>query len=136
MWVANAAGQVIASTIPGMHGREVGDRLWFQTGRRGEGWVGAPEMQEFTKRVGMPIAVPLKASFDQSRVVGVLVEVIDWPKVVETLQSVKVLPEGQSERGYLLLSDAQRQRAERARQFVTRLGGRQDASQQRLASMR
>ena len=67
LWVANAAGQVIASTIPGMHGREVGDRLWFQAGRRGEGWVGAPEMQEFTKRVGMPIAVPLKASFDQSR---------------------------------------------------------------------
>ncbi len=106
LWVANAAGQVIASTIPGMHGREVGDRLWFQTGRKGDGWVGAPEMQEFTKRVGMPIAVPLKASFDQSRVVGVLVEVIDWPKVVETLQSVKVLPEGQTDRGYLLLSDA------------------------------
>ena len=39
LWVANAAGQVIASTIPGMHGREVGDRLWFQTGakRRGVG---------------------------------------------------------------------------------------------------
>ncbi len=105
LWVANAAGQVIASTIPGMHGREVGDRLWFQTGRKGDGWVGAPEMQEFTKRVGMPIAVPLKASFDQSRVVGVLVEVIDWPTVVATLQSVKVLPEGQNESGYLLLTD-------------------------------
>ena len=105
LWVANAAGQVIASTIPGMHGREVGDQLGFQTGRKGEEWVGKPEMQQFTKRVGMPIAVPLKASFDQSRVVGVLVEVIDWPKVVETLQGVKVLPEGQTDRGYLLLTD-------------------------------
>jgi methyl-accepting chemotaxis protein len=105
LWVANAAGQVIASTIPGMHGREVGSRPWFQEGRRGEEWVGAPEMQEFTKRVGMPIAVPLTASFDQSRVVGVLIEVLDWPKVVETLQGVKVLPDGQNERGYLLLSD-------------------------------
>jgi HAMP domain-containing protein len=106
LWVANAAGQVIASTIPGMHGLDVGSRLWFQEGRRGEEWVGAPEMQEFTKRVGMPIVVPLKASFDQSRVVGVLIEVLDWPKVVETLQSVKVLPDGQNDRGYLLLSDA------------------------------
>jgi methyl-accepting chemotaxis protein len=106
LWVANAAGQVIASTIPGMHGLDVGSRLWFQEGRRGEEWVGPPEMQEFTKRVGMPIVVPLKASFDQSRVVGVLIEVLDWPKVVETLQSVKVLPDGQNDRGYLLLSDA------------------------------
>lgn len=106
LWVANAAGQVIASTIPGMHGREVGDRTWFHAGRRGDAFVGAPEMQEFTKRVGMPLAMPLRASFDQSRVVGVLVEVIDWPRVVETLQAVKVLPEGQDERGFLIVADA------------------------------
>jgi methyl-accepting chemotaxis protein len=106
LWVANAAGQVIASTIPGMHGREVGNQPWFHAGRRGETWVGPPEMQEFTKRVGMPLAVPVRASFDQSRNIGVLVEVIDWPRVVETLQTVKVLPEGQDERGFLLLTDA------------------------------
>ncbi len=106
LWVANAAGQVIASTIPGMHGREVGDRPWLVAARRGDVYVGEPEMQEFTKRVGMPLAVPLRASFDQSRVIGVLVEVIDWPTVVTTLQTVKVLPEGQDERGYLVLTDA------------------------------
>ena len=106
LWVANAAGQVIASTVAGMHGREVGDRAWLLAARRGEPFVGDPEMQEFTKRVGMPLAVPLRASFDQSRVIGVLVEVIDWPTVVTTLQGVKVLPEGQDERGYLVLADA------------------------------
>ena len=107
LWVANAAGQVIASTIPALRGREVGDRPWFQAARRGESWVGMPEQQEFTDRIGMPIAVPLRASFDQSRVIGVLVEVVDWPTVVNTLQNVKVLPEGQDERGFLLLSDAE-----------------------------
>jgi methyl-accepting chemotaxis protein len=106
LWVANAAGQVIASTIPGMHGREVGDRVWFHAGRRGEAYVGPPEMQEFTKRVGMPLAMPLRASFDQSRIVGVLVEVIDWPRVIETLQAVKVLPEGQDQRGFLIVGDS------------------------------
>src|SRR5688572_11659784 len=106
LWVANAAGQVIASTIPGMHGREVGDRTWFHTGRRGDSYVGPPEMQEFTKRVGMPLAMPLRASFDQSRIVGVLVEVIDWPRVVETLQTVKVLPEGQNESGFVIVADS------------------------------
>jgi methyl-accepting chemotaxis protein len=107
LWVANAAGQVIASTIPALGGREVGDRPWFQAARRGEAWVGMPEQQEFTNRVGMPIAVPLRASFDQSRIIGVLVEVVDWPTVVDTLQSVKVLPEGQDDRGFLLLSDSE-----------------------------
>lgn len=107
LWVANAAGQVIASTIPGMHGREVGDRPWLVAARRGESYVGTPEMQEFTKQIGMPLAVPLRASFDQSRIIGVLVEVIDWPTVVTTLQGVKVLPEGQDERGFLVLSDAE-----------------------------
>jgi methyl-accepting chemotaxis protein len=107
LWVANAAGQVIASTTPALRGREVGDRPWFQAARRGEAWVGMPEQQEFTNRVGMPIAVPLRASFDQSRIIGVLVEVVDWPTVVNTLQGVKVLPEGQDERGFLLLSDSE-----------------------------
>ena len=105
LWVASAAGQVIASTLPGLHGREVGEREWLHAARRGESWVGVPEMQEITGRVGMPIAMPLYASFDRSKTVGVIVAVIDWPKVVETLQSVKVLPEGQNERGYLLLAD-------------------------------
>jgi methyl-accepting chemotaxis protein len=50
--------------------------------------------------------VPVRASFDQARNVGVLVEVIDWPRIVDTLQNVKVLPEGQSERGFLLLTDS------------------------------
>ena len=106
LWVASAAGQVIASTIPGMRGREVGDRAWLQAARRGEGWVGVPQMQEFTDRVGMPIAAPLYASFDRSRTVGVIVEVVDWPKVVETLQRVKVHPAGQDDRGYLVLADS------------------------------
>ena len=106
LWVASAAGQVIASTIPGMRGREVGDRAWLQAARRGEGWVGVPQMQEFTDRVGMPIAAPLYASFDRSRTVGVIVEVVDWPKVVETLQRVKIHPAGQDDRGYLVLADS------------------------------
>lgn len=106
LWVANAAGQVIASTIPAMRGREVGDRPWFQAARRGDAWVGVPEQQEFTSRVGMPLAVPLRASFDQSRIIGVVVEVVDWPAVVKTLQSVPVVPEGQNDRGYLLVADA------------------------------
>lgn len=105
LWVANAAGTVISSTLPGLRGREVGDREWLQAARRGETWVGSPEMQDLTGRVGMPIAVPVQASFDRSKTVGVLVAVLDWPKVVEILQSVKVVPEGQNERGYLALVD-------------------------------
>jgi len=106
LWVANAAGTVIASTMPGLQGREVGDQPWLQAARRGEAWIGTPEMQALTGRVGMPMAFPLLASFDRAKTVGVLVAVLDWAKIVEILQSVKVLPEGQNERGYMVLADA------------------------------
>ncbi|MCM3879396.1 MAG: methyl-accepting chemotaxis protein [Vicinamibacterales bacterium] len=105
-WVASGAGTVIASTLPALRGREVGDREWMAAARRGEVWVGNPEMQDLTGRVGMPMAVPLRATFDRSKVVGVIVQVLDWPKVVELLHGVQVVPEGQDERGYLLLVDS------------------------------
>ena len=107
LWVANAAGTVIASTLPTLRGREVGDREFLQAARRGEAWVGSPMMQDLTGRVGMPLAFPLQASFDRSKPVGVLVAVLDWPKIVATLQAVRVLPEGQDERGYLVLANSQ-----------------------------
>lgn len=106
IWVANAAGTVIASTLPALRGREVGDRDWLQATRRGETWVGHPASQDLTGRVGMPFAFPIRASFDRTKVVGVLVAVLDWPAVVEILRGVKVLPEGQNERGYLVLVDS------------------------------
>ena len=107
LWVANAAGTVIASTLPTLRGREVGDREFLQSARRGEAWVGSPMMQDLTGRIGMPLAFPLQASFDRSKPVGVLVAVLDWPKIQATLQAVNVLPEGQDERGYLVVANSQ-----------------------------
>ena len=106
LWVADAAGTVIASTLPGLQGREVGDRPWLQAARRGEPWVGLPMLQDLTERVGMPMAVPIRASFDSGITVGVLVAVLDWPGVVEILRNVNVVAEGQNETGYLVLTDA------------------------------
>jgi methyl-accepting chemotaxis protein len=106
-WVANVAGTVIASTLPALRGREVGDREFLQAARRGQPWVGSPGLQDLTGRVGMPLSFPLYASFDRSKPVGVIVAVLDWPKIVSLLQAVRVLPEGQDPRGYLLLTSSQ-----------------------------
>lgn len=105
LWVADAAGTVIAATLPSLRGLEVGDQPWLQAARRGESWVGQPSRQALTERVGMPVAVPIRASFDSSLTVGVLVEVLDWPAVVDVLRGVNVIAEGQNERGYLVLTD-------------------------------
>ena len=106
-WVANAAGTVIASTMPSLRGRDVGDREFLQAARRGQPWVGSPSLQDLTGRVGMPLSFPLQASFDRSKPVGVIVAVLDWPKISAILQAVRVLPEGQDERGYLVLTNSQ-----------------------------
>ena len=131
-WVANAAGQVIASTLPGA-ARPRSRRSRRGCRRRAAATRGSalPGLQEFTGRVGMPIAFPLRASFDRARTVGVLVAVLDWPKVVETLQGVKVVPEGQSDRGYLVLADA-RGVVLSAPPFFTGWEARQDAASARL----
>ncbi len=105
IWVANAAGKIIASTLPALRGTDVRERPWAQAAGRGESWVGAPGLQDLTARVGMPLAAPITASFDRTKPVGVLVAVLDWEKVVAILNAVKVLPEGQSEQGYLALTD-------------------------------
>src|SRR5256884_5163239 len=73
LWVASAAGPAIASTLPTLRGREVGDRDWLQSARRGETWIGSPEMQDLTGLVGMTVDVPLPASIDRSHNVGVFV---------------------------------------------------------------
>jgi len=105
IWVANAAGKIIASTLPALRGTDVRERPWVQAAVRGESWVGAPGLQDLTARVGMPLAAPIAASFDRTKPVGVLVAVLDWEKVVAILNAVKVLPEGQSDQGYLALTD-------------------------------
>jgi methyl-accepting chemotaxis protein len=104
--VANAAGTIIASTRPDQTGREVGNREWMQAARGGEGWVGRPGQQDLTGGVGMPLAFPVRASFDRSKTVGVIVAFLDWARVVEIMNAVKVVEEVQSARGYLLLADS------------------------------
>jgi methyl-accepting chemotaxis protein len=106
-WVANVAGTVIASTLPSMRGRDVGNQEFLQAARRGEPWVGSPAVIDLTGRAGMMLAFPLQASFDRSKPVGVIVAVLDWPKIASVLQAVRVLPEGQDERGYLVLTNGQ-----------------------------
>lgn len=103
IWVANAAGTVITSTLPSLRGREVGDREWLVAAHKGQPWAGSPGLQDLTGRVGMPLAFPIPASFDRAKNIGSLVAVLDWPKVVDILNQVKVVPEGQDERGYLVL---------------------------------
>jgi len=105
LWVANAAGTVISATLPELIGREVGDQDWLRAARRGDAWIGQPSLQTLTERIGMPLAVPIRASFDSSITVGALVVVLDWPGVVEILRNVNVVADGQSESGYVLLTD-------------------------------
>lgn len=106
IWVANAEGKIISSTLPALNGRIVRDRIWFQSTIQGKSWVGEPSLQDLTGRVGMPVAVPIMASFKKTQTVGVLVAVLDWDQVDRILNEVKLFPAGQSEKGYLVITDA------------------------------
>src|SRR5688572_5189887 len=107
IWVANTTdGRIISTTLASLGGRDVREHEWFQRALRGEPWVGDPAVQDTTGKVGMPLSFPIRASFKGTQVVGVLVAVIDWDRIVELLNAVKVLPEGQTQKGYLAMTDS------------------------------
>lgn len=107
IWVANTTdGRIISTTLSSLSGRDVREYEWFQRALRGEPWVGDPALQDTTGKVGMPLSFPIRASFKGTQVVGVLVAVLDWEKIVELLNAVKVLPEGQTQKGYLTMTDS------------------------------
>ena len=121
-WVANAAGTVIASTLPTLRGREVGDRECLQAARRGETWVGSPMMQDLTGRVGHAARVSaagelrsFQAGWRASSPCSTGRRFSRHPA------GVRVLPEGQDERGYLVLAELAG-RASRCAAVLVRLG--------------
>src|SRR5688572_16430955 len=106
IWVANSEGRIISTTLPTLRGRDVREYEWLQRSLRGEPWVGEPALQDITGKVGMVFSSPIRASFKGTQVVGVLVAVLDWEKIVELLNAVKVLPDGQNAKGYLTMTDS------------------------------
>ena len=128
-WVANAAGTVIASTLPGLRGREVGDQPWLQAARRGEPWVGTPSLQDLTGRVGMPFAFPLQATFDRTKTVGVFVAVLDWPKIGRSASRHQGAA-GRAERARIFRAGQQPRRDSGGAGVRERVGSRQDAAEQ------
>ena len=119
LWVANAAG-------PGdrvddsRHARPRGRRPAVVAGRaprRGVGRRARDAGVHQARRHAARRAAPRELR-SVAKVVGVLVEVIDWPKMVETLQGVKVAARGAGRTRLPAARRCTRHRAERAAVLV------------------
>ena len=88
--VANAEGTVIASALPRNKGLNLSEEEFFSPSLSGSSFQGNVRHQTLTGRAGIAVASPIRASYDQSTVIGVLVGVLDWTRIQNEMRNVRV----------------------------------------------
>src|SRR5262245_5106833 len=79
--VLNAEGRVIASTRAADLGRDWSAGDLFANPRRGDGFQGTVAASSDGESMTLAFAQPIRATYDQSTVIGILVGAVDWSKV-------------------------------------------------------
>ncbi|MGH6922938.1 MAG: bifunctional diguanylate cyclase/phosphodiesterase [Propylenella sp.] len=102
--VLNSSGIVIASTLDRNKGLSLGDRTYFTLSRLGKPFWGDVGKQEVTNHLGMLVTEPIRADYDESTIIGVLVGIIDWPRVQDALRDVRVWGAPQDSNHRLILA--------------------------------
>lgn len=88
--VLNPDGRVVAASLERNKGRVLADEEYFASGLAGQSYQEAVRKHELTGKEGMAIAAAIRANSDPSTIVGVLVGVIDWPRLQSELRAVRI----------------------------------------------
>ena len=104
--VLNPGGTVIASTLEGNRGlRFYGDAFLSQA-LGGNTFQSIAREQRLTGKMGIAIATPIHAAYDQGTIIGVLVGVVDWPSIQDELRTVRIWGAAQDSNHRLILTSA------------------------------
>lgn len=104
--VLNPSGTVIASTLEGNRGlRFYGDAFLSQA-LSGNTFQSIAREQRLTGKMGIAIATPIRAAYDQGTIIGVLVGVVDWPSIQDELRTVRIWGAAQDSNHRLILTSA------------------------------
>ena len=86
----NAEGEVVAATRPQDEGRDLSASAFFVAGQAGRMFRGRVERSPLTEGRALTVALPIRADYDPSTVIGVLVGVIDWQRIEALLASISL----------------------------------------------
>jgi methyl-accepting chemotaxis protein len=107
IFVLNANGQIIAASDPTFIGKQFKSDSWFAGPMSGNVVVEDVAKTELDPELTMIFASPIKAigAFGKtsSNVIGVIVSALDWNRVYELMDSIKVGDQRQNEKNFALL---------------------------------
>ncbi len=88
--VLNPTGTVVAAAFEPNKGRSLAETESFGPALDGTVFQGLVRQQELIGKPGIAIAAPIRAEYDPNIIVGVLVGIIDWPRVQAELRSIRI----------------------------------------------
>ena len=101
-------GVVVAGSDSDLIGISVVDTHWFKTVMSsGRPHMSALRFDPELGGYGVGISVPITRRYDSSVVIGVLKVSLGWNELLNQINQIKVLPDGQQEMGYAVLIDSE-----------------------------
>lgn len=101
-------GTVVAAADPDQIGISVGHTEWFKGVMSTQrAYMSELRLDPDLGGYGVSLSVPIKRSYEDSIVIGVLKVSLDWNELLKQINQIKVLPDGQQEKGYAVLLDSE-----------------------------
>jgi diguanylate cyclase (GGDEF)-like protein/PAS domain S-box-containing protein len=105
LFVVNEKGKVIATTQPRLKNVNVKNEPYFKSAIQGKPYQDHVRDYSHMDDMGLLMARPIRASYDENTVIGALVGVLNWQKMRDVLGRLTVLGELQNEKMGLVLVD-------------------------------
>ncbi|MEE9614739.1 MAG: methyl-accepting chemotaxis protein [Thermodesulfobacteriota bacterium] len=107
IYVVNEGGDIVSSSNPEFSQDNFGDAPWFKNSIRGEMDIQDVGLSTLTGKLAVSVTAPIRADYDNTKILGVLTSRFNWEKVDEIVDGVKVGGEEQSGSAYILLLNSE-----------------------------
>jgi len=104
--VSDIDGSIVAAGDQDLLGVDVANAPWFvETMRQRAPRMGELRLDPYIGGYGVSISIPIFKEYSDEDVVGVLNASFSWTELLTTVNSIEVVSEGQSAKGYAILID-------------------------------
>ena len=103
LMLLNRSGSVIASALQRNKGLDFSEEEFFSPAVDGGAFQGNVRQQAMTGQAGIAVAIPIRANYDQKTVIGVLVGVLNWPRIQNEMHNLRIWGARQDSRHRLVL---------------------------------
>lgn len=103
IYCIDAQGKIIASTNPKVIGKSVVGEGWFKRAAAGKLDVQDVRYSDLAEGLAVGISVPIRASYDESQIIGVLSSRFDWEVVFDVVDKVLIDEKAQTVSSHMMM---------------------------------